>query len=184
MKRIHIVILSVAALFCIACNNSPKVRTYEDAERAFLASLTPDDTVTVKTMCDDFMKELASGQLDSALNRLCVVENSMLYKVSDNSIEKLRKRFQTYPVHEFELSRISFSTQGNNDVCYRYSCRGPLGEGAGMKIVFNPVKVGKYWFLCLKDGSQSSLDLPPSERVHPHSPAPNPIVVGRKVTLQ
>lgn len=173
--------LVALALFAFSCNNSPKVKTYQDAEKEFLASLTELDTFTVLAMGQEFMQDLmVGGNLDSALASLTLVEYNVLYKVGDNTIEELKARYSKHPVTDYACIRYSFSTPGNNDLVYRYTTNGELGTGPGMKLVFNPVKVEGNWYLTLKDAYQSSLDVHEDDQVHPLSPAPDPIRLNRK----
>lgn len=171
------------ALLAFSCNNSPKVRTYQDAENEFLASLTEADTFAVLALGQEFMQNLmAGGDIDKALASLTVLEYNVLYKVGDSTIEELKDRYSKRQVTDYACVRYSFSTPGNNDLVYRYSTGGKLGAGPGMKLVFNPVKVEDHWYLTLKDAYQSSLDIAEDEQVHPLSPAPDPLRLNRKET--
>lgn len=175
--RIICVISALLALY--ACNNSPKVLTYADAERQFLSSITEEDTLQVISMGSAFMDNLKSGQLDSALSVLCMIDNYVLYKLGDESIERLRSRFTAMPVVDYCLARFSFSTQASNDLVYRYSFSGPVSSAPGMKIVLNPVKIEGKWYLAIKDGYQYSDDLSPEERHQPLDVAPYPVRLNK-----
>ena len=171
----------VLALLAFSCNNSPKIKTYQEAEKEFLASLTESDTFAVLALGQEFMQNLMEGgDIDGALATLTVVEDDVLYKVGDSSIEELKARFSKRQVTDYDCIRYSFSTPGINDLVYRYSTSGKLGTGPGMKLVFNPVKVEDHWYLTLKDAYQSSLDIAEDDQVHPLSPAPEPIRINRK----
>ena len=179
MKYNFFCVFSLLLAF-MACNSSPKVLTYADAERQFLSSITEDDTLQVISMGSAFMENLKSGQLDSALNVLCVVDNYILYKLGDESIENMRARFRALPVVDYCLARYSFSTQASNDLVYRYSFSGPLSGAPGMKIVLNPVKIEGQWYLAIKDGYQYSDDLSPEDRHQPLDIAPYPVRLNKE----
>lgn len=180
MRKSLFAVLSLALLLC-ACNNSPKVKTYQDAEREFLASLTQLDTFTVFAMGQEFMQDLMpGGDLDSALAKLTVVENNVLYRISDQTIAELRNRFSQHPVTDYTRVRYSFSTEANNDLVYRYCTGGELSQNPGIKLAFTPVKVEGRWFLTLKDGRQYSNDFPKEMQAHPLSPAPYKVVLHKK----
>lgn len=178
--KFRLFFLAFIALFVASCNNSPKVMTYQDAEREFIASLTENDTLSVLSATGSFMESLKAGQIDDAILRLTMVENDVLYMLGDESLNELRNRFTNFPVQDYQLIRYSFSTQGINDVVYRYSFDGPLTKAAGMKLVFNPIKVGDSWYLSLKDGYQSSKDQSADKQTHPQAPAPYPIKLNSK----
>ena len=181
MKRLSFFFAVLSALVVCSCNNSPKVRTYQDAENEFLASLTKADSLKVLALGDEFMRNLmAGGDLDSVLTSLTMVENNVLYRISDESVYEMKARFLARPVADFACLRYSFSTEANNDLVYRYTTSGKVGTAPGMKLVFNPVKVEGNWYLTLKDGYQSSKDVSPEEQTHPMSPAPDPVRLNRK----
>lgn len=179
MKRFFIVASILLALLS-ACKSSPKPYLYKDAERDFIASLTLNDTLNFLALGQNFMESLLGGDVDDAMESLCVVYQNVLYKVSDRSLNKLKARFRRFPVTEYELVDYSFSTAGINDLVYRYSSFGPLGESPAMKLTLNPVKVEGRWYLTLKDAYMSSKALAPHNQVSPNLPAPDTLRLNRK----
>ncbi len=161
--------LFVCLLFA-ACNNSPKVKTYADAERAFIASLTPEDSLAVVDLAREFFEHVKNNRTDEALDMINVVDNSVLYRIDMESRDFLRPRFLRMPEEGWQIVRYSFSTPGINDLVCNYG---------GMKLVFNPVKVEGRWYLTLKDGFMPSADMP-TTRVNPNSPAPAPLRLNKK----
>ena len=178
MKKYIVILFLLVAV--VACKNSETFRTYEEAEKEFRQSLTFRDTLMVLTLGQNFMDALKSGEIQSELANLCVLDCDTLYKVSDRSLVELQQRFSSTPVSDYALASYSFSTPGNNDLSFRYVTSGKIGSSPAMKIMFNPVKVGENWYLTLKDGNMSSLDKDPRVQVHPLSPAPAPIVLNTK----
>ena len=178
MKRFLVLTFIFASFF--SCKNADTFRTYEMAEQEFCNSLTFHDTLAVLLLGSNFMDALKTSNLEVEFQELCVLHRDTLYKVADESIQMLRDRFAGVPVTDYALASYSFSTPGNNDLSYRYVTSGTIGSGPAFRIMFNPVKVGPNWYLTLKDGSMSSMDKSPTDRVHPHSPAPNPIVLNTK----
>ncbi len=159
-------------LFCFllsACNNSPKVRTYADAEREFLASLTAEDSLAVVDLAKEFFENVKYNKTDEALDMINVLENAVLYRIDLASRDFLRPRFLRMPEEGWSLVRYSFSTPGVNDLVCMYG---------GMKLVFNPVKIDGRWYLTLKDGFQPSADL--SKGINPNSPAPKALRLNKK----
>ena len=178
MKRTLVLLLISLAIF--SCKTRNTFRTYEMAEQEFRSSLTAQDTLAVLALGANFMDAIKNGNIEVELQDLCVLYRDTLYKVSDESLNLLRDRFTGVPITDYSLASMSFSTPGNNDLSYRYVMSGTVGSGPAFKLMFNPVKVGGNWYLTLKDGSMSSLDKSPNAQVHPHSPAPNPVVLHSK----
>ncbi len=174
MKKIGI--LFAIAIMAVACHPREKVLSYEDVEQQFQSSLTDEDSTKVLMLTDAFMQMLKNGSIDLAVEQVNTIYEGKLYKASDDYMEELRTRFNAFPVVDYELVRFSFSTQANNDVCYRYY----FDETHTMKLVFNPVKIDGEWFIALKDGDQSSKDKDINKQVNPRSVAPEEITLNRK----
>ena len=180
--KIKIILFLTLALLILSCKSStPKQRTYKDAEFEFVSSLTSLDTLNCILQCEHFMGLLKNGQLDEALDMLCVVYENELYKVADSSLAEFKNRFELFPVTDFKLLRFSFSTQAVNDVVFRYSSGCTIGEtGPHFKLAINPVKIDDDWFLMLKDGYVSSKDLNPENQISPDSFPPAPVTLHTK----
>lgn len=180
MKAFNCLFSGLLLFAALSCTCSPKVLTYSDAERAFISSLTADDSLVVAVMGDMFMSGLKAGDLDSTLAVLKVVEHNVLYAISDQTVSELKVRFESMPVVDYELTRLTFSTEGVNDMVYRYSFSGSLADSPAIKFVLNPVKVEGRWYLTLKDAYQNSKDLNEKDQTHPLAPAPSPIKLHRQ----
>lgn len=175
--------LFVALVFVCSCHNrTPKYEfyTYMEAEQDFQASLTAVDTASVMYLSEAFALALQAGNVTGALDMLYVLDGSVLYKPSETYYNELVSRFNNFPVGEYELDRMSFSTAGNNDLIYTYSVATPntTSNAMKMKLIFNPVKVGDLWYLTFKDGNQSSIDLDDKKQPHPFSMAPSEITLN------
>ena len=112
IMKIRLLIFPV--LFCFllsACNNSPKVRTYADAEREFLASLTAEDSLAVVDLAKEFFENVKYNKTDEALDMINVLENAVLYRIDLASRDFLRPRFLRMPEEGWSLVRYSFSTK-------------------------------------------------------------------------
>lgn len=182
MKKTLLFFLLAAALLA-GCNPKTKIVTYQDAENAFLKSLTPQDTMEVMTAANDFMTFLQEGNVNEALSRLNVLyTDNVLYKPSEEYLNNLQSRFERMPVKQYHLDHFAFSTAGVNDICYRYTISEPDENGSAptIKLVLNPVKVGKNWYLTLKDGSQASMDKQDNSQINPMAPAPEPIRLNKE----
>lgn len=171
MRFRFLFVFAFVAAFLASCNNSPKVMTYKDAEREFIASLTRQDTLDVVNLGTKFFTYIEENNTEAALDMLNVLDGNVLFGIADESKDFVRPRFARMPAEGWSFVRYSFSTPGVNDLVYLYG---------GLKLVFNPVKVGDHWFLTLKDGYQSSKDLSSSDQINPNSPAPYPIRLHSK----
>lgn len=178
MKR-TILFLFLALALLSSCKSKPKMRLYQDAERDFQASLVLNDTLDVLSLGQNFMGALKAGEIDTAVDNIYVVYENVLYRVADSSLDQLKARFRRFPVADYQLVSYNFSTPGINDLVYRYSINGPVGDGPAMKIALNPVKVEGSWYLTLKDAYMSSKDLAPEDQISPYAPAPDTLRLNR-----
>lgn len=169
MKRFLILLAALA--FFASCNHTPKIRNYGDAEKAFLSTLTYEDTIEVLILGQNFMEAMKNGMVREEIENLNVLYRDVLYKISDESVDELVAMYGT-PITDYALDSYVFSTAGVNDLTFRYTTEGTIGTFPAFKITFNPVKVGVNWFLTLKDGNMSSAAKNESGRMHPLSPAP------------
>ena len=172
----------MAVLASCGSHNSKKIETYQDAEDAFVASLTNSDTTTVVALTNSFLDRVKNGEIESAIQDIYVLYQGVLYRPADEYLQQLRTRFQTFPILGYTLERFSFSTPGNNDCCYVYRFAEHVDgqPDKTMKLVFNPVYCEGCWYLTFKDGNQSSLDLPEDQQVLANSPAPGEIHLNRQ----
>lgn len=177
MKRIF-VFFAVLSVLC-SCNSSKNaqnsdMKMQKNAETEFLSELSQVDSSLVAALAGQFMENMKAGSIEAALDLLYVLNDDVLYKPSDEYLTQLRSRFTHFPVVSYKLERISFSTKGNNDLSFVYAfAEAAEGEQAPtMKLMFNPVMIDGNWYLTLKDGNQSSKDLPKDKQVHPNAPAP------------
>ena len=175
MKFKLLFIFAVLAMV-VSCKSTPKQKTYQDAEREFVSSLTSTDTLNCVFLCEQFMSLLKDQKVDDALDMLCVVYEDELYKVADSSLSEFKNRFEVFPVTDFQLQRFSFSTQAVNDVVFRYSSGCAINEsGPHFKLVINPILIDDTWYLMLKDAYQSSKDLNANDQISPYAPVPAPV---------
>ena len=181
MKRL-IFILSILALVASCRSHSSNgQKTQKDAEAEFLSSLTQTDQDDVLNLADDCMTKLRDGLVREAVDMIYILHDDVVYQKSDAYTEELVNRFErVFPVRSFERRYYSFSTEGNNDISYVYSFGDPDDKSHTMRLMFNPVFVEGQWYLTLKDGSQSSKDLPIEKQIHELAPAPQAIRLNKQ----
>ena len=171
MKFYYSFLALVTVLLFASCNTSPKVVTYQDAENQFRRSLTQDDTLQASVVCQDYMEDLVSGDLESAVSKLFLIENNVLYKMGAPSTDILISRYTNCPVTSYEFISFEFSTPAVNKFVYKYAHNGADPLTSGLKIVLCPVKVEGKWYLTLMNGPA---------KIHPLAPAPGTVKLHRK----
>jgi hypothetical protein len=171
MKKLYILLATVAVLASCGPKYSGAYgeKTQKDAEKEFVASLTQADKDAALALGAEFMDMLQDGRVDEALDMIYVLYNDVLYKKSSAYTAQLIQRFKVFPVLSYELDHYSFSTEGNNDLSYKYV----FDAGETMKLMLNPVYVDGKWYLSFKDAGQSSKDLPVEKQINELAPAPN-----------
>ena len=177
MKKLFILLAAFAVL--VSCgpkySGSNGEKTQKDAEAEFVSSLTKADKDALMSLADGFMDKLQAGQVDEALDMIYVLYNDVLYRKSDSYTAELISRFKAFPVYSYELDYCAFSTEGNNDLSYKYSFA-PVRKGEPaqtMKLMLNPVFVDGQWYLTFKEAGQSSKALPKDKQINDLAPAPN-----------
>ena len=181
MKRLIFILSILALVASCRSNNGSHQKTQKDAEAEFISSLTQSDQDAVLALADDCMTKLRDGQVREAVDMIYILHDDVVYQKNAEYTEELVNRFENiFPVRSFERRYYSFSTQGNNDISYTYSF-GDTDDGSHtMRLMFNPVFVDGQWYLTLKDGSQSSKDLPVDKQVHELAPAPQSIRLNKQ----
>lgn len=166
---------------CHSGSKSPSVKTQKMAEDEFVSSLTAADTTSMLGLTDRFMSLVAEDKVESAVDMVTVLYHGVVYKPSQEYYDELVSRFRGMNLASYELEKYYFTTEGNNDVCYRTESK-PLADGSSfkVKVTFNPIKVDGVWYLALKDGNQSSKFLPKDKQVHELAPAPAAVRLNKK----
>lgn len=177
MKKLFILFVTIAlAASCGSHSGSRGEKTQMDAQKEFSEGLSQSDTTDMLHASEEFIIKVTAGQIDEAVDMLYVLYDNQLYGKSDSYTAELKNRFAMFEGVSYELDYYAFSTQGNNDACYRLR----FGEGpdaASMRITLNPVLVDGKWYLTLKDGSQPSSVMAPDRQVNPLAPAPEEITL-------
>lgn len=178
MKKLFIffafVFLTVSCVHHYSGSNGEK--TQMDAEKEFTEGLSKSDSTAMVSVAESFITKLIGGQTDEAVDMLYVLFENELYHKSREYNDELIQRFQLFNGCSYKLDYYSFSTQGNNDICYNL-WSGDEGDGPVLKITLNPVLVDGLWYLTLKDGYQPSKVMNPDKQLHPLAPAPENITV-------
>ncbi len=181
MKKLLLILVSLSLLCsCHHYSGSRGEKTQIDAEKEFRAALTTADTTSVLALSEQFMQALHNGRVQEAVDMIYVLYQDVVYKKSAEYTAELIQRFSMFPVLSYKMLYYNFSTEGYNDISYSYSFEKPVdGTGApSIKLMLNPVYVDGVWYLTLKDGTQSSLDLPKEKQIHDLAPAPPKIRVN------
>ena len=175
----------LAALLVCSCSGGhkkPVERMQRDAEAEFTSSLSESDTLSVLKLSDHCMTLIQNGKISEAVSMIYVLSGNQVYQKNDAFTNELIQRFTQMPVKDFKIDYYSFSTEGNNDICYLTEIATGRPEGMSpvtMRVTFNPVFVNGEWYLTMKDGHQPSKLLPENRQVHPRAPAPEKIILHR-----
>ena len=163
MKKIFVFI--AASLLMWSCSKSSKESsdyvTYEDAEAEFAATLSASDTTEVLSAGNALMDSLRAGNIDYALSQLHSADtNGNVAEMSNELRERMRARFERFPVVEWEIDYYDFSLPGLNDLKYRTYMRARDGKSGvpAMSLMLNPVKKDGKWYLCVKDAEMPAKD--------------------------
>ena len=97
-----------------SCSKSSKESsdyvTYEDAEAEFAATLSASDTTEVLSAGNALMDSLRAGSIDYALSQLHSADtNGNVAEMSNELRERMRARFERFPVVEWEIDYYDFS---------------------------------------------------------------------------
>ena len=178
-KIVFILLLSCLSFSCGRKETKERMKTYADAEKEFVGSLTKTDSITVLEMSEKCVDSLKEGNIEAALGMLYVVKDGEAVRLTNENAENLKKHFSTFPVVDYHLENFSFSTQGCNDLKYKieFAKKDVDGNAPTMAFMFNPVKIDGIWYLCIKHRNQSSKEmLNPRES---NSPAPGEVVLRK-----
>lgn len=178
-KPILYLSLALACLSACTANhrqgdpNGGRVKSLEEAEAEFLPTLTAADSTTVKSMAIRCMDLLKADSMDKALDMLYIVRGTKLQKLTEEDKTRLQKRFEIFPVLEYEFEGMSFSTQGNNDVKFKtkFLEKSESNTPTSIGMMFNPVKIGDQWYLTMKNIGQKSQDVSRPLRKNSVAPA-------------
>ncbi|MGM9710152.1 MAG: hypothetical protein ACI3ZB_11215 [Prevotella sp.] len=152
-KSIYIYVLLLIVLLVASCNGE-KSRQERVAE--FRQALTSEDTVAMLKICDDAMAMLQAKDYDRLFANLYEYTDSTqeVKLISEATKKSYLRKFQMFPVLEFERTGYSFQLEGCNDVRYKvtFAPADSVGtsEAPVTHYMFNPVKVDGNWKLCVK----------------------------------
>ena len=154
MKKFNYLLIAVA-LLCLgtACSNKKKSR--EERVEEFRSMLTASDTTLMLQICDNAMDQLKGKKIDEVIASMNEWNDSLqeLKPLSDTMKKRLQHQFKRFPVLDYKREYYSFMLEGCNDVKYAVTfatAEQTGGAPATTMYMFNPVKVGDEWKLCIK----------------------------------
>lgn len=158
MKLKYSFFLLAASLLAFASCKDQKSRNEQVHE--FQAELTAADSTEMLRLCEDCMKLMKDGRVEEAVNSMYEYdeESESVSPLSEETKQKYIRKFDMFPVLEYEMEYYSFQLTGCNDVKYRIMfAEGDEAAGvpaAYIGFMFNPVKVDGRWYLSVKRGDQ------------------------------
>lgn len=158
MKKILIVCcVAISMLSFYSCKKKKDAAMERQEQIAlFRSQLTQEDSVQVLRLCDDAMEQLKQRNIDQVIASLYeyVDSTKAVNPLSKATMNAYRKKFEMFPVLEYQRKYFSFQLEGCNDVKYEVifatAEQTGTGEPAKTAFMFNPVKVDGTWKLCVK----------------------------------
>ena len=159
-KATLLIVSALIPCFFVSCGNKKdKKQLRAEQVEEFTNSLTSQDTTTMLKLCDDAMEQLKAKQIDKVLASLYEYNDSTkeVKPLTDTTAKHYRHHFMMFPVKEYYRKYYSFQLEGCNDVKYEvvFATAEQAGteEPATTAFMFNPVKIGGVWHLCVKTPS-------------------------------
>ena len=155
MKKLSCVLMVFASVIVFLGCSDKKAMTREEKIEEFQSLLTASDTTQMLQLCDNAMEQLKGKMVDEVLASLYEYDDSLkeLKPLSEEMRNRMQRQFQMFPVLDYECQYYSFMLEGCNDVKYKITfatAEQTGGEPATTMFMFNPVKVGDEWKLCVK----------------------------------
>lgn len=162
IKKIFTVVAVAAFVLayssCTSCSTDNKKAVADEQGVEFKETITAADTTQMLKLADDCMELLKNRKFDEAIGMLYQYEDSTVQALSSEDGQRLRRRFEVFPVLKYEREYFSFMERGLNDVRYKVwfaEEENPAQNGEPITfLMFNPVKVDGTWYLCVKDFGQ------------------------------
>ena len=148
----------MVAGFFDSCKRS---KNYQEQVLEFNSSLNESDTLKMLELCDQCMDYLKAKDFNSALGMLHEYDakSQSVSPISEETANVYRHRFNIFPVLDYTRVSYTFMLEGLNDVKYEVIFaeeENPEENGLPKTyFMFNPVKVGGQWYLCVKQSDQS-----------------------------
>lgn len=156
-KRLVFFFAASAVLFVLSsCTGKKGEATREERIEEFRKELTTQDTVAMLNLCDDAMEQLKQKNYDQVLANLFEYNDSTkeVTPLSENAHRRYERMFKMFPVMSYMRQYYSFMLEGCNDVKYEVTFvdaeHTGTGKPATTMYMFNPVKIGGEWKLCVK----------------------------------
>ena len=106
-KIVFILLLSCLSFSCGRKETKERMKTYADAEKEFVGSLTKTDSITVLEMSQKCMDSLKEGNIEAALGMLYVVKDGEAVRLTNENAENLKKHFSTFPVVDYPREKTN-----------------------------------------------------------------------------
>ena len=155
MKHLYYSIVIVTILLlAVSCNSNPKIPV--DKIEEFRSTLTSKDSIEMLHLCDEAMEQLIANKIQEVISSLYEYDDStgQTNVLSEITAKRLERRLKMFPVLDYKRKYFSFMLEGCNDVEYEvvFATAEQVGtdKPATTMFMFNPVKIGGEWKLCVK----------------------------------
>ena len=154
--------LSATLLFaaCAGCSEEKPKRTSE-VMRAPSLDFSAQDSMTVKTLANDYLAAFAAKDYETAADMLYKLENDSIRELNDTERKGYLRTMAQLPNYGCKLKGIALYTTNNNRLIYmmQVTSSGSLDTEEGvMKFYLNPVLKDGQWYLTLLDMEQEGTE--------------------------
>lgn len=125
---------------------------YIDARQSTTMQRTMTDTLAVLYNTKEYLNLLKANEVDSALNRLYVLQGDTVHPLSPAERETARKSVTMFPVLDYKIESVKMFNEHNTEVHYTikyFELEGDSTKNNQLQCVLQAVRVGYYWYLTL-----------------------------------
>lgn len=159
MKKSIFLSISLMVLLSIclsSCHDKSKVKTGEFVDRHLDTTMvrTPADTLSLLTMCTDYLNLLQKDSVEAALDMLYTYEDGEVQPINDEVRNKLRTNHQRFPVVKYKLESMHLYGEDDSEFVYMIEFfEKPEGDPRPNSIreALSPVRVNGQWYLTVAE---------------------------------
>lgn len=136
-------------LMSAGCKNRNAAEALQQNDRTMY--LTAEDTLTVKSMVENYMDQVVNGNLKGAVEMLSVSDASDIedepWPLDKSQQTTVMESLKSFAVSDYEITDMTFRRAHDNEV----KCK-VLGDGGlSTNWCFRPVRYLGKWHLCLQN---------------------------------
>lgn len=154
MKKFSIFFFVFLSTLIVSCSKNKQQADQPSAHESFVSGLSSQDTVIVKTLCEDFLLALKNNDKDKAFSILRSVDNGSVVPPSSEQMAKISNQFSIFPVLDFHLKEFKIGEATDNICSYSIVFdKDEQGKESTISFGFCPVKVNGEWYITVRNAS-------------------------------